>query len=170
MEAQKPPQLEIPKRVDVDTRPASQGYSARVPRKLARMPRGGRLKEVGLTTPKPLTPPATDSSSSDAASSSSRRSATLSTDADASIAAPIQQGPAALPNFRTVQNLSLAEETSPYQMGKYVSQVSVDPRYNAEEEVKTAGKWRVGRERVYLITAVIAVKLVSGTYELEPLR
>nr|KAK5444925.1 hypothetical protein LTR18_004630 [Exophiala xenobiotica] len=123
------------------------------------MPRGGRLKEVGLQIPKPPTPPATESSSSDAASSSSGRSATHSAGAQ-DVNAPTRQIPAVLPNFQTVQDLSPAEETSPQKMGRYVSQVPVEPRYNAEEELKTAGKWRVGRERIYLIAAVVCVNFM----------
>ncbi len=121
------------------------------------MPRGGRLKEVGLEPPKPPTPPATESSSSDAASSSSGRSATHS-DGGHATNAPSGQRPTALPNYPTVQDLPPPEETSPQKMGRYVSQVPVEPRYNAEEELKTAGKGRVGRERLYLIAAVVCVK------------
>ncbi|KAK4937716.1 hypothetical protein LTR10_021726 [Elasticomyces elasticus] len=158
LEAQKTPQLEIPRKDGVAPQRASQIYSAGVPRQLRRMPHGGRLREVGLATPKPLTPPATESSSSDALSTS-RGSATPSTDAQVANA-PIQQSVAALPNFRSVQDLSQIEERSPHKMGRYVSQVSVDARYNAEDELKTAGKGRVGRERIYLITAVVAINFM----------
>ncbi len=157
LKPEKPPSFETPMKLGVAPRRPSQVYSVRTPRKLTKMPRGGRLKEVGLEPPKPPTPPATESSSSDAASSSSDRSANQSVGAH-DTNGPTGQRPTASPNFPIVQSLSLPEETSPQKMGRYVSQVPVEPRYNAEEELKTAGKWRVGRERIYLIAAVVCVK------------
>ena len=51
-----------------------------------------------------------------------------------------------------------APTTTPQNMASFVTEKDVRPRYDPEAELKTAGKWRVGREKVYLGTALVAVK------------
>lgn len=132
-------------------------YRANSPPKFTKMPQGGRLKEIGLDIAKPPTPSATGISSGDSASSSSDIDIKHPEGANGANATN-ERRPTTLRNFQTVPCLNSPEEKSPQMLGSYVSQVAVDPRYDVDEELKTAGKWRVGRERVYLIAAVVSVK------------
>ena len=45
-------------------------------------------------------------------------------------------------------------------MANLITKMDANPRYDPETELKSAGKWRVSRQKRYLIAAIVAVKYV----------
>jgi hypothetical protein len=66
--------------------------------------------------------------------------------------------PTEFEEFQQRENPFDAPTTAPQNMATFVTKMDVRPRYDPEAELKTAGKWRVCREKIYLTSALVAVK------------
>jgi hypothetical protein len=67
---------------------------------------------------------------------------------------------ARLEGFQSMGNPPGPSDMSPEHMASFVTKKDMKARYDPEAELKTAGKWRVSREKVYLITGLVIVKYV----------